>query len=97
MDLADEDGRAPAALLGRPELPEHLLFVRKAFHEISLDRPLGAMGGCGPIPWSSIDQYASRHGIDDPDAFERFERLIRAQDRVYLEDAAEKLKVNRKG
>lgn len=50
------------------------------------------MGGCGPIPWSAIDRYAERYGIDDLDEFERFRRFIRGQDRVYLERAAEEAK-----
>ncbi|WP_442785934.1 phage tail assembly chaperone [Methylobacterium sp. C25] len=93
LELADEDGTAPKALLNRPDLPDHLVFARDAFWSLSPDRPLGALGGCGHIPWSSIERYAARHGITDPDAFERFEALIGAQDRVYLKDVAAKAKI----
>jgi hypothetical protein len=37
----------------------------------------------GAIPWSSIDRYAARHGIDSDD-FNRFCALIRAMDAAYL-------------
>ncbi len=70
----------------------HLAFFAEAFNDLSSDRPLGAMGGAGPIPWTAIDRYADRHGLDDPDVFDEFRRLIRAQDRVYLDDVAEKMK-----
>lgn len=50
------------------------------------------MGGAGSIPFSAIDRYAARYGIDDLDEFDRFRRMIRAQDRAYLKDAAERMK-----
>jgi hypothetical protein len=46
----------------------------------------------GPIPFSSIDRWALRHGIDDPDEFEFLVRAIRAADKAYLAWAAEELK-----
>ena len=66
-----------------------MAFVSAAFHELSSDRPLGALGGCGPIAWTAIERYAARYGLDDLEEFERFARLIRAQDREYLKNAAE--------
>lgn len=50
------------------------------------------MGGCGPIPWTAIDRYAARHDIQGADEFERFVRLIRALDQVYMKHVAEKSK-----
>ncbi|WCS27786.1 hypothetical protein LOK46_13480 [Methylobacterium sp. NMS14P] len=82
----------PPALRTRPDLWPHLAYISNAFTELSSDRRLGALGGCGPIPWSSIELYARRLDIADLDEFERFARLIRAQDRVYLADMAEKQK-----
>lgn len=93
LELAEEDGSVPAALLKQPEILPHLLFAWRAFSALSSDRPLGALGGCGPIPWSCIERYADRHGIVGSDALDRFEALIRAQDRVYLDDAAARMKV----
>ncbi len=71
---------------------EHLVFYWRAFNELSSDRPLGSSGGAGSIPWTAIDRYATRHGIGDPDAFDRFMSLIRAMDRVYLDYAADQAK-----
>lgn len=63
---------------------------------MSSDRPFGALGGAGAIPFSSIDRYAARYGIEDLDEFDRFRRMIRAQDRAYLKAEAERLKTKDK-
>ena len=49
--------------------------------ELSTDRSLGMAEG--PIPWSAIDMYASRHDIVDDD-YERFSYLIRSMDMEYI-------------
>jgi hypothetical protein len=59
----------------------HLLLEWEAFTQLSTDRPVGLSRGA--IPWSSIDRYAARHGIDGDD-FNRFCVLIRAMDGAYL-------------
>jgi len=66
----------------------HLDLEWGAFGELSTDRPIGF--GRGPIPWSAIDRYAWRHGINDPDEHARFVRLIRAMDETYLNWHAER-------
>ena len=65
----------------RTDPASHLLLEWEAFARLSTDRPVGLGGGA--IPWSSIDRYASRHGIVGDD-FNRFCALIRAMDAVYL-------------
>ncbi|HEX2554252.1 MAG TPA: hypothetical protein VHL98_11150 [Microvirga sp.] len=92
MQKLAEEGEPPRALLEQPEIWPHLAWVWDAFNDLSSDRPFGAMGGAGRIPWSSIDRYAARHGIDDPDAFDRFKRLLGAMDRAYLDHEAERAK-----
>lgn len=42
------------------------------------------MGGAGPIPFSSLDRYADRYGIDDGEEFDRFRASIRRMDAAYL-------------
>ena len=79
----------PAFMLERPDLWPHLATYSEAFAQLTTDRPLGALGGAGAIPWTALDRYAARLSIDDLDDFERFQKLIRAQDRAYLEHAAE--------
>jgi hypothetical protein len=59
----------------------HLLLEWEAFVQLSTDRPVGLTRGA--IPWSSIDRYSARHGIDGDD-FNRFCALIRAMDAAYL-------------
>jgi hypothetical protein len=65
-----------------PDLMEECEFVYRAFNDLSADRAVAL--GVGPIPWSSINAYAQRYGIDDSDEFDRFYLLIRALDAAYL-------------
>ncbi len=46
----------------------------------------------GPIPFVSIDRWASRFGIDDPDHFAFLVRAIRSADSAFLSWAAEEMK-----
>jgi hypothetical protein len=59
-----------------------------AWHRLTNDRQMGAMGGASRIPWSSIERYASSRGLDD----EVLARMCWAMDDVYLEWLAEKQK-----
>jgi hypothetical protein len=88
-DLAT-DGDTPRALLDKPEIEEHLVFVWNAFWAISGDRPIGAMGGIGSIPFAVIDRYAVRYGVDGRDEFDRFHSLIKRLDAVFIAKATEK-------
>lgn len=76
-------GTPPKPLTTKPELPAHLRWVRDAFSSISADR---GGEGFGPVLFSAIDAYARRAGIDEPEEFARFERLIRALDAVWIAD-----------
>jgi hypothetical protein len=60
-----------------------------AWHLLSADRPLGAMGGAGRIPWSSIARYAAANLFEDA---ELLARMLWAMDAVYLEWLTEKQK-----
>jgi hypothetical protein len=59
----------------------YLLLEWEAFDQLSTDRPVGLTRGA--IPWTAIDRYAARHGIEAED-FDRFCALIRAMDTAYL-------------
>jgi hypothetical protein len=51
------------------------------------------MGGPGPIPWTAIDQFASRYGFDgDEVAHGDFVFLIQSLDEEYLQMEAERRK-----
>ena len=47
--------------------------------------------GIGPIPFSAIDRYGSRLGLDE-DEFDNFRVLIRALDGAYLDHNEERRK-----
>lgn len=79
----------PPALLRKPEVSPGLDRYLTAFWDLTSERQLGAMGGCGSIPWTAIDRYAARQGLDDLDDFERFRSIIRAMDGAYLAHVAE--------
>jgi hypothetical protein len=83
-DIAAEDGKAPKALLAQPEIAPHLKTAWRAFWALVDDRQTGAMGGASGIPFTAIDRYAARYGVDDPDAFDRFAQRIRVIDAAYL-------------
>lgn len=84
-DMARESGRVPKALAARPDIPADLEFVWDAFWRLSTDRPVGF--SVGRIPFSAITAYADRYGIAGIDAFDRFEQLIRAMDRAFVQRA----------
>lgn len=83
-----KDGAHVPDLETRVRPAPHLTFYWNAFYNLSSDRQRGF--GAGPIPWSSIDRYAIRYQVDQPEQFELFVRLVRAMDSVFLKDAAEK-------
>jgi len=87
-DLAEEDGVEPKALQERPQLPDHLQFVWSAWWELHTDRPVGM--AVGAIPFSAIDRYAARYGIDGMDHFDAFREAVRALDGAYLKWAGER-------
>lgn len=66
----------------------HLFFEWEAFYSLSNDRQIGM--GIGPIPWSAIDRYARRFGIDGADEFDAFAFLIRSMDGAFLRREAER-------
>jgi hypothetical protein len=82
--------KVPAGYLDRPELDSEYAFTWDAFSALSSDRSAGM--GEGAIPFTAIDRFAQRYGIDDLDEFDRFRSLISALDREYLGIRAEQSK-----
>lgn len=72
----------PEGYLDRPEVQPESAFVWDAFWSLSSDRPTGM--STGPIPFSAVDRFAQRYGIDDLDEFDGFRSIIRAIDAEYL-------------
>lgn len=56
-----------------PALPAGSGLYLKAFYELQSDRLEG-----GAIPFTAIDCYARRYGIEDPDEFEMLLDMIRS-------------------
>lgn len=83
-EAAEGNEIAVKALNCQPQIELYQRFFWIAFWELSSDRPIGGMGGVGAIPFTSIDQYARRFGVDDPDQFRRLLRVIRSLDSKYL-------------
>ena len=81
----EREGLHTPALDIRPDLFFGLDFYLRAYHELSYDRPIGM--SLGPIPWSSIERYATKYGVVDLDDFAVFESHIRAMENaVYRHD-----------
>lgn len=81
---------------GRP-IPEEFVAPDLELSEITLIDAWGELVGdryteMGSIPFASIDRWAVRNGIDDPDDFAFVVRAVRAADQAYLAWAAEELK-----
>ena len=66
-----------------PELDPLELVYWNHFQELQSERPLGAMGGAGSIPWSSIDRYAERFGFTG-DHYLQFLNIMRFLDGLWL-------------
>jgi hypothetical protein len=94
LELAEEEPDAIqfAEALEMPEdaeLTDVASGYWNAWHFLSSDRPLGAMGGAGRIPGSLIENYAEKNQFEDA---ELLARMMWAMDDVYLEWLAEKQK-----
>ena len=88
-NAAVEAGFPPPDSTVPPECPEHLLNYLQIFWTLSSCRSLGGMGGCGPIPWTAIDQYAERTGMaDDELLYEDLVYFMTMMDQAYMDTMA---------
>ena len=91
--MADEEpDAAPHLPDPRPESaewPEWAGTYIQAFSDLKECRQYGAMGGAGEIPWTAVNDWAQRFGIEGDD-FTYLKRAIKTLDSVYLEDLAVK-------
>lgn len=90
----DDDGVRQMMAEGRPGFWDNqppLLHseqeVYDAFWELGTCRYIGM--SMGAIPFTAIDAYSTRHGIDGEE-FERFNYLIRRLDRLWIKHQSEK-------
>lgn len=75
-----------------PELGAGEEFYLNSFWRLSTERPIGF--AAGPIPWSKIQEYGQRAGLDS-DMMAVFSDVIQAMDKTYLEWTAEEMKRQR--
>ena len=83
---------APPDVLPEKEIPDTdyvTTMYWRHFMELQTERPLGAMGGAGAIPWSSIDRYAVRFGYDE-EGYLDFLDIMRFLDGLWLKDMKRK-------
>ena len=87
---------APKWIEEKPELKIGLEFYWRAFWELATCRQI-AHGAEGPIPWTSMNEYATRFEIRG-DEFDRFAMVIKAVDSKYLMSRGKKIgKINAAG
>jgi hypothetical protein len=76
--LLQEGKPVPAEYAWRPRLHPALQIYWDAFWELSADRQVGM--AIGRIPYTAIDRYAVRYGIEDVDEFDTFREIMRSMD-----------------
>lgn len=81
----------PTTAFAPDAFPESPFYI-DAFHALSTERQLGAMGGAGRIPWSKAMLFADKSGMCVGDERDRFWFLIGALDGVYLEWLVDEMK-----
>lgn len=87
------DGTKPVkALDSRPEIPISQQAVWEAFAVLSSGRGMGVGFVAVPFPlgFLEIDAYARRYGPYEEAEFERFHRLLRGMDAVFMQHALSK-------
>lgn len=72
------------------DFEQDLMIYWRAWHALRFDRNY-TFGGEAPIPFSSVDRYASRHGINGIE-FDFLFRLVTSLDIEYLNVQSEKRK-----
>lgn len=88
--VAEDTGELPKALADKKAVTPQFDFYWRAFWTLSGDRPMGAMGGVGKIPFLALDAFARRFGVSSIDDFEKFLSVLGRMDAVYLDWLKEK-------
>lgn len=77
----------PDKIQNAPELRPGLELYLRAYYELDSCRAIGM--GEGPIPWTALDQWAGRLGLDEEERGDLF-YLVRRLDNAYLEHVSKK-------
>jgi hypothetical protein len=86
--LLEEGKPVPPDYLQRPRLHPALQIYWDAFWELSADRQIGM--AIGRIPFTAIDRYAVRYGIEEVDEFDTFRNVIRSMDAEFRDQTTPK-------
>lgn len=87
IDQAKVRGQSPPKFLqDKPELNELLIWYWESFWELSTTR-----NDMGQIPWTAINEYANRWGINSDTEFDTFIYFIRSMDSVFLDKRRKEL------
>ena len=65
-----------------PEIEYGLQLYRRAWRDLHSSRPIG-MAGPGRIPWTAVNEWAKRHGVEG-EQFDMLVECVEAQDEAYL-------------
>lgn len=80
----------PGALRDKPEIPPHLLFYWQCFMDLAHDRQV-FMGGVTQISYMALSRWAEDHEVAG-DALDRLTSMVRALDRVWVDDVDRRTK-----
>lgn len=81
---AEETGvELPQTVDEKPEVRPDLELYWEAYMDLNGTRASGF--GLGPIPWTSIDAFARRHKLEDPDEFQTLKEIVWKVDKAYLD------------
>jgi hypothetical protein len=89
----DKGRPAPAWVDEEPSIDEIGFWFLEAFWTLSTCRSLGM--AYGPIPWTAIDYFSQRRGLDDTSAL-IFTQVIREMDSAFLAWQAGEAEARRK-
>jgi hypothetical protein len=73
-----------------PSFCPSLMFIWNSFWELSTTRH-----EMGPIPWTAVNEYCKRWGIDDSQEFDEFMFFIRGIDGAFLKYQSDDIKRKR--
>jgi hypothetical protein len=81
---AREEGYAtPETIQDQPRVELYDQIYWDCFNDLCGTRPVGQTVGW--IPWTAINDWAKRNGIDDPDEFEVLKKLVVQMDVAWIE------------
>ncbi len=80
---AEEMGQEiPDTIEEKPEVRPDLWLYWEAYLDLTGTRTVGF--GIGPIPWTAIDGFARRHGLNGPDEFLTLKDIVWGIDRAFM-------------